>query len=124
MTTFTGAWLDRAMGNMEWNFMFEEATITRVAEQMAIKRTVGLLKLEKMKKRQTELDTTLFQEELLWYQRYREEQKVYKFYQASTMVRNRRKKIAGLRNTEGAWISDADHQEKMVFLFYANLYTQ
>lgn len=30
ITTFTGAWLDRAMGNMEWNFVFEETTITHL----------------------------------------------------------------------------------------------
>ncbi|XP_075481174.1 uncharacterized protein LOC142521884 [Primulina tabacum] len=68
-----------------------------------------LLKLETKLKQ--ELDTILEQEELMWFQKSREEWIVSgdintKFYHASTMVRRSRNKIGALMGDNGEWVSE------------------
>ena len=92
------------------------AKIARIQKCLPTQNNPGLLKLEK--KLQKELDLTLQQEELLWYQRSREEwialrDRNTSYYHASTLVRNKRNMIGGLKNRAGEWISDPSQLESM-----------
>ena len=68
----------------------------------------------------------LQQEELLWFQRSREEwikskDRNTKFYHASTSIRKSKNKIGTLKNNDGDWISDPLALENMVLTFYKKL---
>ena len=101
------------------------AKIARIKKCLPTQNNPGLLKLEK--KLQKELDLTLQQEELLWYQRYREEwialgDRNTSYYHASNLVRNKRNMIGGLKNRAGEWISDPSQLESMASEFYRHLF--
>ncbi|XP_019160912.1 PREDICTED: uncharacterized protein LOC109157464 [Ipomoea nil] len=71
----------------------------------------GLSDLEK--KLRSKLEEVLYQEELMWYQRSREELIVSgdrntKFYHAATMVRKSRNRILSLKDDTGNWITDTE----------------
>ena len=73
---------------------------------MSNQRNSHLSKLEK--KLQQELETILNQEELLWFQKSRDEwihsgDRNTKFYYAATIIKNKRKKITGLKTENEEW---------------------
>ncbi|XP_073019412.1 uncharacterized protein [Primulina eburnea] len=84
-----------------------------------------LLKLDAKLRR--ELDKVLEQEELLWYQKSREDWIVSgdrntKFYHASTMVRRSKNKIEALMEENGDWITEEDRLKIKVQDFYTSLF--
>ena len=94
---------------------------------LAIQKSQKLLKLER--KLQLDLDTVLDQEEIMWYQRSREEwitsgDRNTKFYRASTIIRCNRNKIAALRNTKGEWVSNPSAPANMVLRYYKILFRE
>ncbi|CAL1358518.1 unnamed protein product [Linum trigynum] len=75
-----------------------------------------------------ELEKTLWQEELLWLQKSRDNwinngDSNTPFFHSSTIARRRRNKILKLQNNEGAWIEDQDTLQKMSRDFYIELFT-
>ena len=86
-----------------------------------------MIKLEG--KIQQELDNVLNQEELIWFQRSREEWITSgdintKFYHASTLIRRNRKKIELLRHTTGELILEPNTLESIVLEYYQNLFKE
>ena len=90
-------------------------------------KIANLLKLER--KLQRDLDDVLEQEELLWFQRSREEwiasgDRNTKFYHTSTLIRKNRNKIVTLKDMNGEWVTDVDALVIMVVDFYRNLFQE
>ena len=78
---------------------------------------------------QDQLDTTLYQEECLWYQKSRgkwitDGDRNTKYYHSKTIVRRRRNKIVTLRSETGGWIEDQEDLSNMVRNFFLNLYKE
>ncbi|CAL1380726.1 unnamed protein product [Linum trigynum] len=103
------------------------ARLQGVTDRLANSFNPGLMKLQiKLEK---ELDLTIAQEELYWYQRANEkwvkfgEQNTSYFHQQATR-RRRRNKILALRNGSGDWIEDQDALKNLVVQFYESVYTQ
>ncbi|CAI0395768.1 unnamed protein product [Linum tenue] len=87
----------------------------------------GLLKLQA--KLEAELDAVLAQEELLWFQRSREQWVHYgerntAYFHQQASIRKRRNKIGSLKAANGEWISNPDDLAALVFDFFTLLYTQ
>lgn len=88
------------------------ARIKGVQDRMTYQVRPEWIKLDK--KLRQELEEVLFQEELIWFQRSREEwinsgDRNTKYYHAATAVRNSPSKIRSLRDDQGFWITD-EHQ--------------
>ena len=101
------------------------ARLEGVQRKLTKKKIFGMIKLER--KIQKELETTLQREELIWYQRSREDwiasgDRNTKFYHASTLVRRSRNKIESLKNANGEWITALAELENMIQEYYKNLF--
>lgn len=77
---------------------------------------------------QQELDTILYQEELLWHQRSRTKwladgDRNTRYYHLKTITRRRRNQILMLRNEQGDWVENEDVLKSMVNGFYINLFS-
>ena len=86
-----------------------------------------MLKLEK--KIQQELDIVLNQEELLWFQKSREEwitsgDKNTRYYHASTLAKRNRNRIDSLRLPSREWVSDPTTLENLVTDYYKMLFIE
>ncbi|XP_019188966.1 PREDICTED: uncharacterized protein LOC109183336 [Ipomoea nil] len=88
----------------------------------------GLINLDK--KLRSELEDTLYQDELNWFQKSKEDYWIAsgdlntKYYHASTMVCHSRNKIHGPMDSNGVWVLDKSHLEELVQGFYVNLYSR
>ncbi|CAL1361155.1 unnamed protein product [Linum trigynum] len=87
----------------------------------------GLYKLQK--KLEKELDDVLEQEEILWYQRSRENwvkfgERNTAYFHQQAIIRRRRNRIASLKASNGEWISDPQELAALVFDFFSLLYLQ
>ena len=90
-------------------------------------RSTKLLKLER--KLQNDLEEVLKQEELLLFQRSREEwiisgDRNTKFYHASTQIRKNKNKIHTLKSTNGQGVTEPKELEDMVQDFYKGLFRE
>ncbi|CAL1404640.1 unnamed protein product [Linum trigynum] len=75
-----------------------------------------------------ELEQTLWQEELLWMQKSRDNwinngDSNTPFFHTSTLARRRRNKILRLQNDDGVWVEDQDMLQNMARDFYIELFT-
>lgn len=101
------------------------ARLEGIQRKLTQGHSTGLIKLER--KIRQELQATLYQEELYWYQQSREEWIVSgdrntKFYHAATSIRKSRRKVCSLKNHEGDIITDQDVMKDMMFNFFTNLF--
>ncbi|XP_061359052.1 uncharacterized protein LOC133303192 [Gastrolobium bilobum] len=74
-----------------------------------------------------ELQAILVREELMWFQRSRNQwlkfgDKNSKFFHASAVARRRHNRIVALKDDQGNWISDTDLLVNMATDFYQNLF--
>ena len=80
------------------------------------------------KKLQQELESILNQEELLWFQKSREEwisgDRNTKFYHATTIIKNKRKKIIGLKTKKEEWLTENTLLEGMTQEYFQNLFKE
>ncbi|CAL1355512.1 unnamed protein product [Linum trigynum] len=120
-------WNCSVFGNVHHRKMRLLARTGGIEKRLAIAFCPGLAKLHS--KLGAELEKTLEQEELLWFQRARE--KWVKFGECNTAyfhqiakIRRRANKIACLKNDNGDWIHDMQELKTLVFNFYIDLYTQ
>ena len=86
-----------------------------------------MLKLEK--KIQQELDIVLNQEELLWFQKSREEwitsgDRNTRYYQASTLAKRDRNRTDSLRLPSGEWVSDPATLENLATYYYKKMFIE
>ncbi|XP_010424030.1 PREDICTED: uncharacterized protein LOC104709061 [Camelina sativa] len=71
-------------------------------------------------------DVVLEQEEVLWFQNFRERwitlgDRNTKYFHTSTVIRRRHNRIDMLRNEEGVWISNTDELENLAIEYYTRL---
>ncbi|XP_073015397.1 uncharacterized protein [Primulina eburnea] len=83
--------------------------------------------LKLARKLRQELDKVLEQEELLWYQKSREDwiflgDRNTKFYHASTTIRKSRNKIEALKTDNGEWITDEEKLKSTIQNYYSTLF--
>ncbi|KAL8129313.1 hypothetical protein V2J09_018468 [Rumex salicifolius] len=76
-----------------------------------------------------ELEKTLEEEELLWFQKARDKWVQFgdrntRYFHTSTLIRRRRNKVEALMNDEGTWVTDQSELEGMVRGFYNSLYSR
>nr|KYP46870.1 Transposon TX1 uncharacterized [Cajanus cajan] len=75
-----------------------------------------------------DLETILFQEELLWYQKSRSKWLTFgdrntHFFHCSTIIRRRKNHILSIQDTNGSWVYTKDNLESMVTNFYRDLFS-
>ncbi|XP_031124258.1 uncharacterized protein LOC116026974 [Ipomoea triloba] len=102
------------------------ARLKGVQRRLASGFNAGLLKLEK--KLTEKYHEVLYQEELLWSQRSREEWIVSgdrntAYYHAATLIRNSRNSIVSLRDGTGEGIMEGNNLKDHVRNFYVHLFT-
>lgn len=76
-----------------------------------------------------ELEEVLYQEELIWFQKSRENWIVSgdrntKFYHAATVVKRTQKRVAGLRNIDDDLITDKGTMKKMMTDYFKDLFSK
>ncbi|XP_073051702.1 uncharacterized protein [Primulina eburnea] len=126
MANSLSSWNFSTFGNIHHRKRRLVARIEGVQRSLGNQPQHSLFKLEAKLRR--ELDKVLEQEELLWFQKSREEWIVSgdrntKFYHASTMVKRSRSKIEALKDDNETWITDMDHLKDKIKDFYSSLYT-
>lgn len=113
-----------------WNIFHHKKTVLArlggVQTRLSLAHHGGLAKLEK--KLMEEYQEILYQEEILWFQRSREEwitsgDRNTAYYHAAATVRRNRNMIKSLRMDTGDWISDADQLKLHVRDYYMQLFS-
>nr|GLL21643.1 hypothetical protein TSUD_63510 [Ipomoea trifida] len=104
-------WNTNVFGNIFHRKKIIIARLSGVQRKIAQNCHRGLLSLEK--KLATEYQEILYQEELLWYQRSREDWIVSgdrntKYYHVAATIRKSRNSFSSLRGEVGDWITDSD----------------
>ncbi|XP_073046080.1 uncharacterized protein [Primulina eburnea] len=120
------SWNFSTFGNIHHRKRKLVARIEGVQRSLGNQARHSLFQLEAKLRR--ELDKVLEQEELLWFQKSREEWIVSgdrntKFYHTSTMVKRSRSKIEALKDDNDIWITDTDLLKDKIRDFYTSLYT-
>ncbi|XP_019171541.1 PREDICTED: uncharacterized protein LOC109167085 isoform X2 [Ipomoea nil] len=103
------AWNKDVFGNIFQKKKGMLARIDGIQRSLCFKATYNLLRLER--RLRPELEDILFQEELLWYQRSREDwiasgDRNTRYYHAATMVKNSNKRVYRLKDDNGEWIEE------------------
>ncbi|KAA3472382.1 reverse transcriptase [Gossypium australe] len=119
-------WNKAVFGNIFARKKRLEARIEGIQRKLRSNFDPGLWKLEKHLKEQ--LDLTLHQEETLWFQKSREKWIVQgdrntKFFHTTTLIRRKRNKIEGLKNTTGTWITDPKALKQLTVDYFQKLFT-
>ncbi|CAL1412960.1 unnamed protein product [Linum trigynum] len=120
-------WNTSNFGNVHQRKKRLVARIEGIERRLANSFSPGLLKLHT--KLEKELDKTMEQEELIWFQRAREhwvkfgERNTAYFHQLAN-IRRRRNKIDCLKNINGEWVSEKDELLQLVYNFFSELYLQ
>ena len=84
--------------------------------------------LQKESSLTNEFDVVLEQEEIIWYQKFREKlltqgDRNTKFFHTSTIIRRRKNMIEKLKDEQGQWLTDGEELEKLVIAYYRRLYS-
>ena len=100
-------WHKDCFGNIQQRKRRLWARLFGIQKSLEVQGPRYLLKLER--KLQNDLKTVLDQDELLWFQRSREDwiesgDRNTKFYHTSTLIRKRRNNLKALRTPHGEWI--------------------
>ncbi|XP_019158270.1 PREDICTED: uncharacterized protein LOC109154983 [Ipomoea nil] len=120
-------WNKEVFGNI---FKEKKVLLSRlggIQRILANKYHRGLYKLEQ--KLQVELEETLYQEELLWFQRSREDwitsgDRNTAYYHAAATVRQSRTKVIKLIDENGNWLTKGEGLREHVRNFYDALFTE
>ncbi|CAL1381890.1 unnamed protein product [Linum trigynum] len=120
-------WNSNVFGNIQQKKRRLLARIRGVELRLADSFTPGLGKLHS--KLEDELDKVLEQEELMWFQRAREQwvkfgERNTSYFHQQVNIRRRRNKIETLRDANGLWVDDPQALGLLVFDYFANLYLQ
>lgn len=120
-------WNQDTFGNISKRKRRIHARLRGIQRHKEIRPNNGLLRLEK--KLRGDLEEVLMQEELIWYQKSREEwitsgDRNTRFYHASTVIRRNRSRVEALKNNEDDWITDPEELKKMVRDFFTKVFSE
>jgi len=127
LTDVLAKWNKDTFGNIFHKKKIVLARLGGIQTKLAISYHGGLAKLEK--KLSDEYQEILYQEELLWFQRSREEwiisgDRNTAYYHAATTIRKARNKITSLRDDTGHWITDEKSLADHIRNYFAMLFTE
>ena len=102
------------------------ARLVGIQRALEIHNSRNLSALENQLKK--DLDDVMAQEELLWFQKSRQDWLFYgdrntSFFHNSTLQRRRRNKITYLKDENGVWLNDTVALKNHAIKFFANIYT-
>lgn len=122
---FLTSWNKKSFGNIHKKKRRLEARLNGIQRKLDFQRHGGLIKLEA--KIRDELEEVLYQEELLWYQRSREEwiasgDRNTKYYHAATRIRRVINNIHALKNDNGEYETDGSHLREQVIKFFKGIF--
>ncbi|CAL1372533.1 unnamed protein product [Linum trigynum] len=120
-------WNATTFGNVKQKKKRLMARLKGVEHRLATCFTPGLAKLHT--KLETELDKILEQEELIWFQRSRDDwvkfgERNTAYFHQQVNIRRRYNKIEALQDENGNWVSDPQALAMLVFSFFTNIYLQ
>ncbi|XP_031120944.1 uncharacterized protein LOC116024184 [Ipomoea triloba] len=126
MGSTLAGWNKNIFGNIHHKKKAVLARLSGIQHRMAISPHGGLLKLER--KLMEEYHDILYQEELLWFQRSREEwissgDRNTAYYHAATTIRRARNTVQALKGDDGVWIMDSATLKTYVRAFYEDLFS-
>lgn len=103
------------------------ARLEGVQRKMQYKPQRNLIKLDQ--KLRTELEEILYQEEVMWFQKSREQwitsgDRNTSFYHAATMVRRARRGVEALKDDNGIWITDPVSLKDLIRNYYNDLFRE
>ncbi|XP_019186483.1 PREDICTED: uncharacterized protein LOC109181186 [Ipomoea nil] len=118
-------WNKETFGNISHRKRRLTARLGGIQRRLAEQCSPNLIKLDR--KLRNELEDVLYQEELLWFQRSREQWIVSgdcntHFYHVATSVKNNSSKISKLREDSGNWITDETVIRDHIRCFFADLF--
>ncbi|XP_019184862.1 PREDICTED: uncharacterized protein LOC109179839 [Ipomoea nil] len=120
-------WNKETFGNVFKRKKTLASRISGIQKCLATSYHKGLVKLD-LKLRE-ELEVTLQQEELIWFQKSREEwiclgDRNTAYYHAATTIRKARAPVQALLDDNGVWITQDSELKSHVRNFYLNLFTK
>ncbi|XP_019168818.1 PREDICTED: uncharacterized protein LOC109164726 [Ipomoea nil] len=120
------AWNREVFGNIHKRKKVILSRLSGIQKVLAENMHRGLFKLEQ--KLQLELEEILYQEELMWFQRSREDwitsgDRNTAYYHAAATVRRARNRVARLLDNNGTWITNDSELKDHIQHFYINLFT-
>lgn len=120
-------WNRRCFGNIHKRKKHLLARLEGIQKAMEIKHHNGLIKLDYKLRR--ELDETLYQEELLWFQQSREEwirsgDRNTRFYHAATMIKKARRKAFQLKESDGGSNTNQGDIKDRVREYFESIFTE
>nr|GLL49392.1 uncharacterized protein LOC109193865 [Ipomoea trifida] len=126
MGNVLAGWNRTVFGNIHHKKKVILARLNGVQRRLANSPHGGLLKLEK--KLMDEYHDILYQEELLWFQRSREDwissgDRNTAFYHAAATIRKSRNTVTSIRDECGHWVTDNATLKSLVRDYYVNLFT-
>ncbi|XP_019200243.1 PREDICTED: uncharacterized protein LOC109193865 [Ipomoea nil] len=126
VATGLSAWNREVFGNIHKRKKIIMSRLSGIQKVLAENMHRGLFKLEQ--KLRLELEEILYQEELMWFQKSREEwitsgDRNTAYYHAAATVRRGRNRVARLQDSNGAWITTDSELRKHIQQFYINLFT-
>ncbi|XP_031112059.1 uncharacterized protein LOC116016034 [Ipomoea triloba] len=126
VTTALSDWNSNVFGNIHQRKKVVLARLGGVQRRLDHYYHGGLSKLER--KLSAEYQEILYQEELLWFQRSREDWIVFedrntKYYHTAASIWRARNTVACLRNEDGEWISEQDRLQHHVRCYFVSLFS-
>ncbi|XP_031099664.1 uncharacterized protein LOC116003863 [Ipomoea triloba] len=120
-------WNKNTVGNIFQNKNRLLARIGGVQKRLTSKVTPELIRLDR--KLRLELEETLHQEELIWFQRSRESwitsgDRNTRFYHIATTIKSNQKKIKALKDDDGSWVTEENEVRGLVRNYFERLYTE
>lgn len=120
-------WNKNVFGNIIHRKRRVIARLEGIQRKWSIQPRFDLLKLNK--KLQKELEEILLQEEMLWFQRSREEwiisrDRNTRYYNAPTTAKNSSTKISRIRDESNTWIEDKAEILNHITLYFEQLFTE
>ena len=120
-------WKDQVFGNINRRKKRIWARLEGIQSKLVNAGSMGLLMLEK--KLRIELENILLQEEMIWFQKSRCDwiasgDRNTKYYHLALVIKGQRKRIDGLEDSEGNWISDDATLKNMAIFHFQKLYCE
>lgn len=120
-------WIKNTFGNIFNRKRKLSARLVGIQKAMTANNHRGLIKLEhKIRK---ELEAVLYQEEIFWFQKAREEwicsgDRNTSFYHTATNAKKTKRKIGQLQNNQGTWCNEENDIKHIIRDYFVDIFTK